>query len=249
MLHKIQTRFNKASKSYDDVAWVQKEAAGFLVGELLKFKNFIPETVLDLGTGTGYIPELLLKNFPKSSFYLNDIADEMLKVCKDKFAKAKNIYYLAGDMLELDTNLYYDCVTSNLALQWASDLQYAITFLHSKSSNIFAFSTLLDGTFEEWNHVINRYQSTQILDYPKAEELTSLCNKLKKIDQTFEFWLMDFPLSFDNLVSFMRYLKFLGASASSNLVYLSNIKKLLKAEAQSLTGTYKIFFGIFRRMS
>jgi len=61
--------------------------------------------------------------------------------------------------------------------------------------------------------------------------------------------LMDFPLSFENPVSFMRYLKSLGASAPGNLVHLSNLKKLLKAEAQSLTVTYKIFFGIFRRMS
>lgn len=248
MLYKIQTRFNKASKSYDDVAWVQKDAAEFLVDKLLKLKKFIPRTVLDVGTGTGYIPELLLEKFPNSSFYLNDIAGEMLAICKAKFAKAKNIYYLQGDMIELDSTLY-ECVISNLALQWASDLQCAINLLHSKSSNIFAFSTLLDGTFEEWNHVINRYQSTKLLHYPKAEELISLCNTLKRNDQTFEYWLMDCPLSFENPVSFMHYLKYLGASASSNLVDLSNIKKLLKDQTHSLTLTYKIFFGVFGRMS
>jgi malonyl-CoA O-methyltransferase len=247
-LKQIQTRFNKASKSYDDVAWVQKDAAEFLVDKLLKYQNFIPQTVLDVGTGTGYITELLLEKFPKSSFYLNDIATEMLEVCKAKFAKTQNIYYLPGDMLELDADLY-DCVISNLALQWSTDLQYAINLLHSKSSNIFAFSTLLDGTFAEWSHIINQYQSTQILNYPKAEELISLCNKLKRNDQDFEYWLMDCPLSFENPVSFMRYLRSLGASAPGNLVHLSNLKKLIKAEAQSLTVTYKIFFGMFRRIS
>lgn len=247
-LKQIQVRFNKASKSYDDVAWIQKDAAEFLVDKLLKYQNFIPRTVLDVGTGTGYIPELLLEKFPKSSFYLNDIALAMLEVCKAKFAKTQNIYYLPGDMLELDAD-FYDCVISNLALQWSTDLQYAINFLHSQSSNIFAFSTLLDGTFEEWHNIISEYQSTKILDYPKAEELISLCNKLKRNGQDFEFWLMDFPLSFKNPVSFMRYLKSLGASAPGNLIHLSNLKKLLKAEAQSLTVTYKIFFGIFRRVS
>ena len=247
-LKQLQTRFNKASKSYDDVAWAQKDAAEFLVDKLLKYQNFIPQTVLDVGTGTGYIPEFLLEKFPKSSFYLNDIADEMLDVCKAKFAKTQNIYYLPGDMLELDADLY-ECVISNLALQWAPDLQYAINFLHSKSSNIFAFSTLLDGTFEEWSHIINRYQSIQILNYPKAEEIIRLCNKLKKNDQDFEFWLMDYPLSFDNPVSFMRYLQSLGAAAPGNLMHLSNLKKLLKVDAQSLVVTYKIFFGIFRMIS
>ncbi len=247
-LKQIQTRFNKASKSYDDVAWVQKDAAEFLVDKLLEHQDFIPQTVLDVGTGTGYIPELLLEKFPKSSFYLNDIADEMLEVCKAKFAKTQNIYYLPGNMLELDADLY-DCIISNLALQWTPDLQCAINFLNSKNTNVFAFSTLLDGTFAEWSHIINQYQSTQILNYPKAEELISLCNKLKRNDQDFEYWLMDCPLSFENPVSFMRYLRSLGASAPSNLVHLSNIRKLLKVEAQSLTVTYKIFFGIFRRIS
>ena len=244
----IETRFNKASKSYDDVAWVQKNAAEFLVDKLLKHQSFIPKTVLDLGSGTGYIPELLVKEFPKTSFYLNDIADQMLKVCKAKFAKDKNIYYLPGDMMRLNADIY-ECIISNLSLQWVANLEDALRFFHAKSSNIFAFSTLLDETFKEWENVINQYQPIAILNYPKAAELINLCNKLKKHDQIFEFWLMDVPLSFDSPVSFMRYLKLLGASASGKLVHSYNLKKLLKTECQSLTVTYKIFFGIFRKVS
>jgi malonyl-CoA O-methyltransferase len=140
-LKQIQTCFNKASKSYDDVACVQRDAAEFLVDKLLEYQDFIPRTVLDVGTGTGYIPELLLEKFPKASFYLNDIALEMLEVCKAKFAKTQNIYYLPGDMLGLNADLY-DCVISNLALQWSTDLQYAISFLHSKSSNILSLCSI-----------------------------------------------------------------------------------------------------------
>lgn len=243
-LKKIQIRFNKASKSYDNVATVQKYTAEFLVDKILMNQNFIPKTILDLGSGTGYIPEILLKKFPTSSFYLNDIANEMLEVCKSKFAKFRNIYYLPGDMLDLNNN-FYDYVVSNLALQWTPDLQYTIKFLHDKSCNTFAFSTLLAGTFEEWNDIIKRYQSIKILDYPKAEELIILCNKIKRQDQTFEFWLMDYPLSFDNPRAFMHYLNLLGASTSNNLVHLSHLKKLLKNEDQSLIATYKVFFGIF----
>jgi malonyl-CoA O-methyltransferase len=244
-LKQIQLRFNQASTSYDDVASVQKDAAEFLVGKLLEDHDFSPQTILDVGSGTGNIPELLLKKFPKSSIYLNDIAAAMLEMCKAKFAHAQNIDYLPGDMLKLNADLY-DCVISNLALQWSPDIQHAIHFLHSKSSNVFAFSTLLDGTFEEWQSIIYRYQSARILNYPKAEELVNLCDQVKRNGQNFEYWLMDCPLSFESPVSFMRYLKFLGASAPGNRVTLSNLRKLLKAEAQSLVITYKIFFGIFK---
>lgn len=247
-LKQIQNRFNKASQSYDDVATVQRQAAKFLVDKLLTNQNFAPRTVLDLGTGTGYIPELLLPRFQKAYFYLNDIADDMLEVCKSKFHEAKNIYYLTGDMMKLNADTY-DLVISNLAMQWASDLHCAIKFSHSKSANTFAFSTLLDGTFKEWQNVINQYQSVRIMDYPKAEELISLCNQLKRQDQTFTFWLADFSLSFNSPSEFMLYLRLLGASASRNLVCLGNIKKLVQTEQQSLTVTYKIFFGIFRKES
>jgi malonyl-CoA O-methyltransferase len=245
-LKQVKIRFNKASKSYDDVASVQRDSAEFLVCKLLKHQKFTPQTILDCGSGTGYITELLLKEFPKSSFYLNDIACEMLETCKAKFAKTTNIYYLLSDMMKLDTYLY-DYVISNLALQWAPDLQYAIRFLHSKSSDIFAFSTLLDGTFEEWQNLINKYQTVQIKNYPKAEGLINLCNIIKRHNQIFEFWIMDFPLSFDSPKAFMSYLQLLGASASENLVHLSSLKKLLKEQHNNLIVTYKVFFGIFRR--
>lgn len=246
-LKPIQTCFNKASASYDDVAFVQKRAARFLVDRILRHQNFIPQTILDVGTGTGYIPELLFKQFPTSSFYLNDIADEMLEVCKIKFAQTQNIYYLPGDMLALNAD-FYDCVVSNFALQWSTDGSFAIHKLHSKSLNIFAFSMLLDGTFAEWNRIVNQYQSVQILNYPKAQALMSLCNTLKRNDQVFECWQRDAPVSFNHPISFMRYLKSLGASAPGHLVHPSRLKKLIQSEAQSLTVTYKIFFGMFRKV-
>jgi malonyl-CoA O-methyltransferase len=247
-LKQIKIRFNKASTSYDKVATVQRSAAKFLVDKIFSCQNFVPQTFLDLGTGTGYIPELLIPRFCDSSFYLNDISDKMLELCKAKFSQSKRIYYLPGDMMKLNSNIY-DCVTSNLALQWVNNLEEALKFLHSKAYNILAFSTLLDGTFEEWKNIINQYQTIKILNYPKVAELISLCKTLKKDGQSFECYLMDVPLFFDNAKAFMNYLKLLGASASAKALHLSNLKKLVKVEHQSLTITYKIFFGVFRKMS
>jgi len=246
-LDRIQKRFNKASQSYDGVACVQKNAAQFLVSQLLKNQDFAPRAVLDVGTGTGYIPELLSHKYPQCSFYLNDIAGEMLEVCKTKFAKNTHIDYLHGNMLDLNAHLY-DCVISNLALQWLPDLRHAIHFLYSKSSDVFAFSTLLDGTFAEWIAVIGRYQSPQILAYPKAHDLIDVCQKMKKNGQGFSYWLMDQSLTFANHHSFMRYLQSLGASTPAHPVNLFNLKKILQEETQGLTVTYKLFFGIFRSM-
>ncbi len=68
---KIRNYFNKASNSYENVAYVQRQSAEFLVEKLLEVNDIYPQTILDLGTGTGYIPELLIKYYPKSLFYFH----------------------------------------------------------------------------------------------------------------------------------------------------------------------------------
>ena len=213
---------------------------------MIQGQNFTPKTFLDVGTGTGYIPELLIPRFQTSSFYLNDIADQMLDVCKAKFAQAKNVYYLPGDMMALNADTY-DCVTSNLALQWMDDLARALHLLHAKSSCIFAFSTLLDGTFHEWESLLAQHQPIERPHYPQAKELASLCTQMKTSDQTLDFWVREIPLTFDHPAAFMMYLKRLGASHSRTVVPLSTLKKLLYSHCQPLTVTYKVFFGRFRK--
>lgn len=116
----MQSYFNKASHSYDGVAHIQKKSAQFLVEKLCECPAFNPKTLLDLGTGTGYIPELLLPRLPECTFHLNDLSNEMLTVCQSKFSQYFNIHYLPEDMLHLNADIY-DCIISNLALQWMDD--------------------------------------------------------------------------------------------------------------------------------
>ena len=84
----IKNNFDNASTSYDSVASIQKKCAQKLIEKL---PNFIPNSILDLGTGTGYTTELLLKKFPESQYTLNDISDVMLKVAEKKLGYVNNI--------------------------------------------------------------------------------------------------------------------------------------------------------------
>jgi len=244
--NKIQANFNAASRSYDGVARVQRKAAGFLVKKLLKIRNFNPKTILDLGTGTGYIPELLIQIYPESFYYLNDIAGEMLEVCKLKFTGCPKVVYLHGDMEKLNVDTF-DVVISNFALQWVDNLSKVLENFYAKSSEVFAFSTLVDGTFQEWEIILNQYQDIALQKYPAAEELINYCNALKD-DHLFEYWVMDAPLFFDHPLNFMRYLKLLGASASKGKMGLNALKALLNRRKKGLTVSYKILFGIFKKI-
>jgi len=199
-LSQIQARFNKANTTYESVATVQRQAAEFLATKILAFENFTPTTILDVGTGTGYLPEILLPRYPHSTFYLNDIAGEMLHVCQSKLSHYPNVYYLHADMMQLQINPV-DLVTSNLALQWSDQLSEVLELLYSKSSSVFAFSTLLEGTFKEWEKRLNTYHMGPLLRYPRPEDLMNICNSLKKHDDVFDYEVMDIPLFFDSSVA------------------------------------------------
>ncbi|GAJ46183.1 hypothetical protein HE1_00508 [Holospora elegans E1] len=52
-VNNIKKNFNKVSISYDYVGKIQKSSAAFLINKVLNFKNFTPQTILDVGTELG----------------------------------------------------------------------------------------------------------------------------------------------------------------------------------------------------
>jgi malonyl-CoA O-methyltransferase len=242
----IHARFHQASQSYDRVAFVQKEAAAFLVDQLVHRLPGVPQRILDVGTGTGYIPQLLLQHFPNTAFDLNDISQGMLDVCKAKFASTANMTYLAQDMMTLSAQTY-DCVVTSLALQWVKNLPNALAFLYAKSTQVFAFSTLLQGTFCEWQERISSHCAMPTGDYPTQGTLIEMCTAMKRPDQRFEFWTLDVPIAFKSSLAFMRYLKFLGASSTKTSMGIGALRSLLIKDPMPITVTYKIFFGLFAK--
>lgn len=236
---KIQNYFNKASASYDLVANVQKQAAKFLVERLLRLQINAPKTILDLGTGTGYIPEFLLNKFPNSSYCLNDIADKMLDLCKLKFMNHNNFTFSNCDMEDLDIP-HQNLIISNCAMQWTKDLFKTLKKFHNKA-DIFAFSTLLDGTYKEWQEITLNAICPR---YPQKNQLVSYCHSIRK-NHIFYHWTKNFNIKFENILTFMKYIQKLGAGASNQNIPIGNLRTSIRNYRKPLSISYKIFFGIF----
>lgn len=241
----IQDNFSRASSSYDNVAFVQKECAVKLVN-LLKsyFPEFHPRSVLDLGTGTGYIPEILFSSFPQSKFTLNDISPSMLAKTKEKLVVYKEAAFILGDMETLDFGLH-DLVISNLALQWVCNLKKMIKKSYN-SSSVFVFSCLLDGTFNEWTRIFTE-SSLPVPTYrhPSKRELEGYLLYLKP--KRYFFDSQEFTLCFPSASEFIRYLKNLGANLSSQTIPLSDLRKVVQTYTNKINVTYKVFFGVLSR--
>lgn len=241
-IDKIKNNFNNASNTYDEVAYVQKKAANFLINKLLEIQKTKPETILDLGSGSGYVVEILLKTYHDSFYFLNDIAEKMLDICKMKFDNYANFTFLHDDMANVLINSY-DLIVSNFSLQWTNDL-YQIIKTCNNMSKTFAFSTLLNGTFKNWQKIINQYEDITINNYPNQKDIVYYCNNIKS-DKKFYHWEMDIPIKFDSTLLLMCYMKKLGATSANSTMSYKNFRRLVREHNNPIIVCYKIFFGIF----
>ncbi|MDD9331548.1 MAG: malonyl-ACP O-methyltransferase BioC [Wolbachia sp.] len=240
----IQNSFSRASSSYDSVASIQKECATKLVSYLKNyFPKFYPHSILDLGTGTGYIPEILFCSFPGSKFTLNDISPNMLAKAKKKLI-SKKVEFILGDM-EVQDFCFHDLIISNLALQWVNDLDKIIKKSY-ENSGIFAFSCLLDGTFSEWSKIfIESSLPVPTHQYPSRQELESHLFSLNPSRYFCDS--QELKLEFSSSSNFMRYLRDLGANYSNQTILSTDLKKIIKTYTGKINITYKVFFGVLSK--
>jgi len=244
--YKISQQFNKASHTYETAAHVQKICAEQLTQKLLTtLPDFYPASILDLGTGSGYIPEILLSHFPQSRYTLNDIAPSMLEKAKKKFRAFSQFQFCAGDMENLNID-FHALTISNLALQWANDLSNTLKKYYA-NTQVLAFSSLALGTFQEWTNIFDQYgQPSPVHPYPSEKELYDLLQQLNPVNYSYE--TQDFQIAFGSPQAFMHYLKQLGASTPNTEVPFNVLKKIV-AHQEPLTVTYKVFFGILGKLS
>lgn len=81
-----------------------------------------PNTVLDLGAGTGLLTYYWYKAFPNANFTLVDLAADMLKVAEKRFDGLQNFDYCVSDYLEQYPTEKFDAVISALSIHHLENL-------------------------------------------------------------------------------------------------------------------------------
>ncbi|MFZ3373096.1 MAG: methyltransferase domain-containing protein, partial [Desulfitobacteriaceae bacterium] len=153
----VLKNFGQNAVTYDQYAVVQKEMAKELFGKIIKMECCF-QNILEIGCGTGFLTELLAREYPNAQIITTDIAPEMIAIASKKLTAYANIQYFVADGENLSTvdqvsfgKLPFDLIVSNVVFQWFVEYAAAFTQYHSylEPGGYLIFSTLGVGTFKE----------------------------------------------------------------------------------------------------
>lgn len=156
-LNAIYNSFEKGAEEYEKYSCFQKDSALTLF-QILQEHIAPPQTVLDIGCGTGYMSQIIVSEYPKIQLTINDISEKMLCLARRKLVH-NNVSILQGNAETLRLLQPFNLIVSNMCFQWFQNLFSTLQKLLNHT-NILAFSTLLDGTFHEWSTLCRKNDVT-----------------------------------------------------------------------------------------
>jgi malonyl-CoA O-methyltransferase len=117
----VKNFFNRAAKSYNNAAILHDELLNRLL-QRLQYIRHQPETIIDIGCGTGKGVRGLQKTYPRARVCATDIAYQMLLQARSGFRLLSKQRLVSADMERLPfATQAFDLVFSSLALHWSND--------------------------------------------------------------------------------------------------------------------------------
>jgi malonyl-CoA O-methyltransferase len=247
-------RFSNAAQDYDHHARVQKHAAQHLchwLGNLLP-PGFQPKACIDVGSGTGFVTEHLLQQFPDAALHAVDLAQGMLSELRRKHdTRLLYTHLLNGEELAVE-HLWVpnkSLLVSGMCAQWFGNLEDAVRRWLSVSNTV-AFSVLLDGSFQAWDLAHEETgQSSGLRQLPTQDKLQNILSRLvnEGIAANTAHHTKTFLDHHPDGLSFARSLRAIGADQPRPLHRPVNLRKVISALGDGCTMNYHIGFYYLER--
>ncbi|TXI23556.1 MAG: malonyl-ACP O-methyltransferase BioC [Nitrosomonas sp.] len=217
----LRRSFEKAAETYDHAAVLQREICDRMLSRL-DFIKYLPDFILDMGSGTGYGTQKLRERYDRSTIIALDIALNMhLQAYRPisgwrkwiSLVKRHSIDYVTGDIEQLPLQKEsVNMIWSNLALQWCNDLKQSMTECHRvlKPGRLIMFSTFGPDTLSELRKTFKAVDSYQHIN--RFIDMHDIGDIL--VHAGFAEPVMDMEyitLTYQDVASIMRDLKAIGA--------------------------------------
>ena len=208
--NKIKDNFSNAAINYSEGAIIQNHVARHLASLANKYiKN--NDHVLDLGCGTGFLGDEILKE-KNIKFFASDISCEMLNQVSDNQIKVNCDF----DNLSFQNDTF-DVVVSSFSLQWSLNLLQTFEEAHRvlKNSTSFIFAIPLQGSLQQ----LKNLGVKSINNFYDANSINNLLKLAKFSKITFEEEIT--KQCYNNPLELLKNIKNLGA----NLIIDNNVNK------------------------
>lgn len=186
----IEDHFNRISNEYDakrrlfipcfDNFYIN--STDFISSSITK-----PKIVIDLGAGTGLLTSFWYRHFPDSQYLLIDVADDMLKVARKRFASIKNISYLIGDYSNNLPEVKFDVVISALSIHHLEtdkkEYLFSNIFNRLPEAGIFVNYDQFCGSTPIINSWYNKYWEDYLYHNGLTEHDLTLWRERQKLDR------------------------------------------------------------------
>ncbi len=249
----IRKNFDEAAADYDKSAVLQARVRQQLI-ERLDWIAFEPDTILDLGCGTGHAARTLGARWPKARVISVDFAPGMLREAArlDDTARSER---LCADAMELPLpDASVDLLFSNLMLPWCDDLDAAFAEIARvlRPRGLLTFTTLGPDTLielqEAW-HEADDY--THVLPFADMHDIGDGLVRAGLVEPVLD--VVRYTLTYPDVLSLMRDLKAIGArNATTGRPRGLTGRQALRAVEQNyerhrhegkLPASYEVVFG------
>jgi malonyl-CoA O-methyltransferase len=210
----ISSEFSKYAAHYGAYNFIQNK----VVDKLLSLVKHEPESILDLGCGSGAVINKV--DWKYKHFVGVDFAPGMLEL----HPKAKNIECIYGNFNDktLFEHLYiypFDYVISASALQWAQNLEEVFKSISAFNTPV-ALAIFTSNTFKTLNETASLKSLLR-----SRKELQELQQKYFK---EAKFEVVEYTLEFESVRDMFKYIKKSGVSGSRKVLSYTDTKKLMQ---------------------
>ncbi|MDJ0730076.1 MAG: methyltransferase domain-containing protein [Crocosphaera sp.] len=252
---KIAKNFNKGVANYLYYSQVQKQCAEKLLKIAQNYTDSLPKgSILEIGCGTGFVTQGLIKQFPDHFLDIIDISTEMLNYCVENLqisdAQKKFIRFrtMDGERIKADKNTYA-AIISSFTVQWFQDivnsLNRLINSLQPQGLLLLAFPN--DQTFPEWKKICKE------LNLPfTRNQLPNTIELIQKLSiPPHKIYISEerVILNYKNAADFFKSLKVIGAGLNlkQEKVSIPEMKQLInywnnKCYPNQIEVTYDVTF-------
>lgn len=217
---KIAAAFHQKAAEYDQHIAVQKRVVASLARRIEAASGLPPDTILDVGSGTGSLLSRLHSSYPEAALCGLDLAFNM---CLRTTARlGEHCIVVNGDAEQLPfADGVFDLVVSTSALQWVGDLSRALYEMRrvTKPGGTLSLAFFCEGTLCELQHCLCEVLSTLDSEHKQRSDrlhkfwtLESVKSILDGMD--FEDFVLNSETEtdwYDDVQSLLRSIKNIGA--------------------------------------